>query len=97
MYSWVGAFNMARVVAILMGLDDVPAQQVPLLAGNSWGTDMRVQGFACGPDTDCGSRYNQVGAAYFTTVGMQMVDGRMLFQLRAAAIKKAGSDLRFAY
>jgi len=63
-------------LAAIPGVTGVTTGMVPLLAGNSWGTDMRVQGFACGPDTDCGSRFNQVGAGYFTTVGMQMVDGR---------------------
>lgn len=63
-------------LAAIPGVTGVTTGMVPLLAGNSWGTDMRVQGFKCDPDTDCGSRYNQVGAAYFTTVGMQMVDGR---------------------
>jgi ABC-type cobalamin/Fe3+-siderophores transport system ATPase subunit len=49
---------------------------VPLLAGNNWGNDVRVQGFECGPDTDCGSRYNAVGADYFSALGVSLTAGR---------------------
>ncbi len=49
---------------------------VPLLSGDSWGNDVRVQGFECLPDTDCNSRYNAVGAGYFTMIGVAMSAGR---------------------
>lgn len=60
----------------LPGVTNVSSSLVPVVAGNSWGNDVRVQGFECGPDTDCGSRFNEVGAGYFKTLGMSMVDGR---------------------
>ena len=60
----------------LPGVTAVTSSMVPLLAGNNWGTDVRVQGFECGPDTDCNSRYSEVGIGYFTTMGMQLIAGR---------------------
>ena len=49
---------------------------VPLLSGDSWGNDVRVQGFVCLPDTDCNSRYTAVGAGYFTMIGATLIAGR---------------------
>jgi predicted permease len=60
----------------LPGVTGVTSSMVPLLAGSNWGTDVRVQGFECGPDTDCNSRYSEVGIGYFTTLGMELVAGR---------------------
>lgn len=58
------------------GVTGVTSTMVPILAGNNWGTDVRVQGFDCGPDTDCNSRYSEVGPDYFTTMEMELVAGR---------------------
>jgi predicted permease len=49
---------------------------VPLLAGNNWGNDVAVQGFAAGPDTDSNSRFNEVGPGYFSMMGVPMMSGR---------------------
>jgi predicted permease len=58
------------------GVTGVTSSMVPLVAGNNWGTDVRVQGFECGPDTDCNSRYSEVGPAFFSTMGMELLAGR---------------------
>ena len=60
----------------LPGVTAVTSSMVPLLAGSNWGTNVRVQGFECGPDADCNSRYSEVGIGYFTTMGMQLIAGR---------------------
>lgn len=60
----------------LPGVTGVTSSLVPLLAGSNWGTDVRVQGFECLPDTDCNSRYTEVGPAYFSTLGMELIAGR---------------------
>jgi predicted permease len=58
------------------GVTGVTSAMVPLLSGNSWGNDVRVQGLTCLPDTDCNSRYNAVGAGYFSMLGVALLSGR---------------------
>ena len=58
------------------GVSGVTSSRVPLLAGDNWGTGVRVQGFPEGPDVDNGSSYNQVGPGYFALVGGQLIAGR---------------------
>jgi len=60
----------------LPGVTGVTSSLVPLLSGESWGNDVRVQGFECLPDTDCNSRYTAVGAGYFTMIGAPLLAGR---------------------
>ena len=58
------------------GVTGVTSSMVPLLSGDSWGNDVRVQGFTCLPDTNCNSRYQAAGAGYFTMIGTPMLAGR---------------------
>src|SRR5574338_1592733 len=58
------------------GVTGVTSSMVPLLSGDSWGNDVRVQGFQCLPDTDCNSRYQAAGAGYFTMIGTPILSGR---------------------
>ena len=63
-------------LAGIPGVTGVTSALVPLLAGNNWGTDVRVQGFQSGPDIDSNSRLNFVGADYFATLGIPVLQGR---------------------
>jgi len=58
------------------GVRGVTASMVPLLSGNNWGTDVRVQGFESGPDIDSNSRLNTIGPDYFSTLGIPLIAGR---------------------
>ena len=58
------------------GVTGVAAASVPLLAGNNWGSDVSVEGFRRGPDTDSNARFNQVSAGYFRTLGIPLMAGR---------------------
>jgi predicted permease len=63
-------------LATIPGVTDVTAAVIPVLSGSNWGTDVRVEGFECGPDTDCNGRFNIVGPGFFSALGMPLVGGR---------------------
>ncbi|HSM60838.1 MAG TPA: ABC transporter permease [Longimicrobiales bacterium] len=65
-----------RELAAIPGVTSVSAALVPVLAGSSWGSDVSVEGFERGPDTDANSRYNEVGPGYFSTMGVPLIAGR---------------------
>ena len=63
-------------LASLPGVSGVTADLVGLLANNNWGNDVSVQGFKRDPDTDAGSRFNEVGPGYFKVLGVPLLAGR---------------------
>ena len=70
-------FNrVEQELAALPGVTGVTDGMVPLLSGDNWGNRVHVQGFQCGPDVDCDSRYNEIGADYFRTFGVPLIAGR---------------------
>jgi predicted permease len=70
-------FNrVGQELAAIPGVTGITEGMVPLLAGDNWGNNVHVQGFQCGPDVDCNARFNQIGADYFKTFGVQLVAGR---------------------
>jgi len=68
--------RLEEELAGIPGVTGVTSALVPLLAGNNWGTDVQVQGFESGPDIDSNSRLNYVGADYFQTLGVPVLQGR---------------------
>ena len=70
-------FNrVEQELAATPGVTGVTDGMVPLLSGDNWGNSVHVQGYQCGPDIDCGARYNEIGADYFKTFGVHLVAGR---------------------
>jgi predicted permease len=63
-------------LSAIPGVTAVTSAMIPVLSGSNWGTDVRVEGFECGPDTDCNGRFNIVGPGFFSTLDMPLVAGR---------------------
>jgi predicted permease len=70
------------------GVSSVAGSLVNLLAGNSWGNDVRVQGFDAGPDTNTNSRFNGVGPGYLRTIGTLLIAGREFTRADAGGAPK---------
>ena len=63
-------------LAAIPGVTGVTTSMIQLISGSNWGTGVSVEGFHKDPDTDNGSRYNQVGANYFHVLGVPLLAGR---------------------
>jgi predicted permease len=63
-------------VLALPGADGIAGSSVPLLTGSSSGTNVRVEGFVRGPDTDANTRVNAVGPGFFHVFGIPLLAGR---------------------
>jgi predicted permease len=75
-------------LAAVPGVTSVSASLVALISGNSWGNDVRVQGFESGPDVDSNSRMNEAGPGYFRTLGIPLIAGREFTRADAAGAPK---------
>ncbi len=63
-------------IAAIPGIERVAASMVPLIAGSNWGSNVSVEGYPDDPDTDTHSYFNEVGPAFFSTLGIPLLDGR---------------------
>ena len=68
--------RLEEKLAAAPGVTGVTVSLVPLLAGSNWGSDVAVQGFQAGPDTDSNARFNEIGPGYFRTLGVPLMSGR---------------------
>ena len=75
-------------LAAMPGVTGVTNSLVPLLGGSNWGGEVSVEGYKSGPDTDMNSRYNEIGPAYFRTLGIPLIAGREFTRSDAAAAPK---------
>ena len=83
--------QLEEELAAIPGVTGVAAALVPLLAGNNWGSDVSVEGFKKGPDTDANSRFNEVGPGYFQTLGMPLLAGREFTPADSSARRRSRS------
>jgi predicted permease len=60
----------------LPGVTGVTMGRVPVLAQSSWSVPVSVEGFLWEPGVDAGSRFNAVGAGFFTTMEIPLIAGR---------------------
>ncbi len=68
--------RLEDALAALPGVTGVTSSRIPLLTGSNSGSDVAVEGFQAGPDTDSNARYNVVGPGYFSTMGTPILAGR---------------------
>ncbi len=68
--------QVERELKALPGVSHVTGGMVPLMSGDNWGNSVKVQGYDCGPDVDCGSRFNEISTDYFKTFGVALRAGR---------------------
>ena len=68
--------RVEEALAAIPGVSGVTSSMVNLLSGNNWGEGVSVEGFKKDADTDIESRYNAVGAGYFTVLGVPLLAGR---------------------
>jgi len=68
--------RVEQEMASMPGVTAVSSASVTLLAGNNWGRDVSVEGFKKDADTDDNSRFNEIGADYFRTIGVPLLAGR---------------------
>ncbi len=79
-YSAVESRNLflrvEETLATLPGVTDTTAALVPLIAGDNWGSDVRVQGYQHTADSDNHSNFNEVGPGFFGAFGIPVLAGR---------------------
>ena len=68
--------RMERELGALPGASAVSVSTVPLLTGSTSGNNVRVEGFAAGPDADVNTRVNHVGPDFLRTLGIPLLAGR---------------------
>ena len=58
------------------GVTGVTAARIAVLHDDDWSSNVSVQGFETGPDTDSNSNVNTIGPGFFSTLGMPLLTGR---------------------
>jgi len=68
--------RMEEELAAIPGATAITSSMVPLIAGSSWGTNVKVEGFRPDENTSANSNLNAIGPNHFRTVGVDLLAGR---------------------
>ena len=68
--------QVEQALAALPGVTSVSTSTIPVLAGVGGGSNVTVEGFTAGPDTNTSASSSAVGPGYFRTLGIPIVAGR---------------------
>ncbi len=68
--------RVEEALAALPGVKAVTTSTVALIAGNNWGSNVSIDGFEAGPDTDTHANFSRVGSGFFRTLGIALAAGR---------------------
>jgi len=68
--------RILQSLAAAPGVTAVTASTVPVLAGSSWGTDVKVEGWDASDGPRPVVRFNEVGVGYFRALGVPLLAGR---------------------
>ncbi len=68
--------SLEKSVEAIPGVQGVSVSLVQLIAGNNYGSNVSVDGFQAGPDSDTHSVFNEVGPGFFKMMRIAMVGGR---------------------
>lgn len=68
--------QLEEKLSALPGVSSAVFSMIPLLSGENWNNSVRVQGFEAGPDTNTSAAFNSVGAGFFSTMEIPILQGR---------------------
>jgi predicted permease len=63
-------------LATIPGIAHFSGNMVPILSGDTWSTNVRVEGYQAAPDTNTNANVNEVAPGYFATLGIPLLAGR---------------------
>ncbi|MBL8213015.1 MAG: ABC transporter permease [Bryobacterales bacterium] len=63
-------------LSAIPGVQMVGGSTVSFLAGDNWGTNVSVEGYRAGPDTDTHSSLAEIGPTTLATLGIPLLNGR---------------------
>lgn len=69
--------RMQERLSALPGVEGVALSAVNLMAGHEWGASLTVQGYEPPPDEPAATTRNDVGSAFFDTLGIPVLAGRV--------------------